>query len=219
MGVHARRSSSCSDLKSKAAALGYKSAEEGPGLVLSIAGDGNMTEPKTKEPSTISASRSVPIISTSWNDTLQPLSSRQEPVPRESSVINYSAAVDMHHSEVSVVKSGLKGAMDRRHSHAGFFYQNSHQNDVPFDIISKAPTLALLTEIPPGSIMPKMPPMPKSLSLDRLPSIRHLHISDSNSGALNFKPSYRPQVAGNETPRKRDDLASVFRSLDGEFQK
>ena len=186
---------------------------------LYTAGDGNMTEPKTKEPNTISASRSVPVISRPWKDTLQPLSSRQGPVSRESSVINYSTAVNMHHPEVSVVKSDLKGAMNKRHSHAGVFYQNSHQNDVSLDMISKTPTLALLTEIPPESIMPKMPPMPKSLSLDRLPSIRHSNLSDSNSGALNFQTSCRPQIAGNETLRKRDELASVFRSLDGEFQK
>lgn len=219
MRVHARKSSSCSDLKSEAAALRYKSAEEGPGVVLSVAGDGNTAESKTNEPNNKSASQSVPIISNIWENAPQPLSSKQGLVPRESSIVNYSATIDTHHPELSIAKSDLKGATNKRHSHAGVLYQNPHQNDVAFDIIPEAPTLALLTEIPHGSIMPKMPPMPKSLSLDRMPSIRHLHFTDGKSGALSFKSLYRPQVAGTETLRKRDELASVFRSLDGEFQK
>lgn len=219
MRIHARKSSSCSDLKSKAAPLKYISAEEGPGEVLSAAGEGNTMESKSKELNNTSALRSVPITSNPWKNDLQPLSTKQWLVPRESFVTNNSAAINTDHSDLSVVKSDLKRAMNKRHSHAGFFYQNSHQNDVTFDVIPKAPALALLTEIPPESIMPRMPPIPKSLSLDRIPSIRHLQFSDSNSGALNSKSSYRPQVAGAETLRKRDELASVFRSLDGEFQK
>lgn len=219
MRVHTRRSSSCSDLKPKAAAARYISAEERSGVVLSDAGDGHTMKSNAEEPTNKSVSRSVSIISDPWKKPRQPLSSKEGLVPTEASVINYSAAVSTHHSELSIVKSDLKGAMNKRHSHAGFFYQNSHENDVPFDIIPKAPRIALLKEIPPTSIMPQMPPMPKSLSLDRIPSLRHLYVSDSSSGALNHKSSYRPQAAGSEPLRKRDELASVFRGLDGEFQK
>ena len=219
MSIQSRKSSSCSDLKAKAAALRYISAEEGRGVVLSDAGDGNKMESKTKEPENQSGSQPVSIISSSWKRSLQLPSTKNVLVPKESSVVNYSAAVNTHHSELSVINSDFKGALNKRHSHAGFFYQNSHRNDVAFDIIPKTPKLALLREIPPKSITPHMPPIPKSLSLDRIPSIRHVNLSDGNSGALNHKFSNRPQTVGTETPRKRDELASVFRSLDGEFQK
>lgn len=214
MGVHTRRSSSCSDLKPKTTALKYTSAEEGSGEVLSDAADGTTTNSKAKELNNKSTSQSVP-----WKKTLQPLPSKKGLVPKGSAVINYSAAINTHYSELSVVESDLKGAMTKRHSHAGFSYQNSHQNEFAFDIIPKAPKLALLKEIPPKSIMPQMPPTPKSLSLDRIPSLRHMHFSDSTSRVLNYKSSNRPQVAGTETPRKRDGLASAFGSLDGEFHK
>lgn len=219
MRVHARKSSSCSNLKSEAAALRFKPAAEGPVALLSVAGDGKTTESKTKEPNKQSALQSVPIISKLWEDAPQPLSSKQGLVPREAPIIGHSAVLNTHHSEVLVAKPDLKRAMNKRHSHTGVLDQKLHQNDVTFDIIPKAPTLALLTEIHPRSIMPKMPPLPKSLSLDRIPSIRHLHFPDGRSGALNYKSFHRPHVTGTESLRKRDELASVFRSLDGEFQK
>lgn len=219
MRVHARRSSSCSDLKSEAAALRYKSTQEGPGVVLSFAGDGNITESKAIKPNNKFGLQSVPIISNLGGNTPQPLSSELGLVPRQSTIINHSAVINAHHSELSAARPDRKGAMNKRHSHAGVLYQKPHQNDIAFDIIPKAPTLALLAGIPPGSIMSKMPPMPKSPSLDRIPSMRHLHFSDSKSGALKYKSLHRPQVPGAESLRKRDELASVFRSLDGEFQK
>ena len=219
MRVHARKSSSCSDLKSEAAALRYKSADEAPGVVLSVAGDGYITESKAKKRNNKFGSQSVPIIPNPGGNTPQPLSSELGLVPRESPIISHSAVINTHHSELSTAKPDRKGAMNKRHSHAGVLYQKPHQNDVAFDIIPKASTLALLTEIPPGSIMSKMPLMPKSPSFDRISSIRHLHFSDSKSGVLNYKSLHRPQVPGSESLRKRDELASVFRSLDGEFQK
>lgn len=188
-------------------------------MVLSDARDGITMESKTIEPDKESVSSTASMTSEPWQKPLQPLSSNQGLVPKESSVISYSTAVNTHHSELPAVKPDLKGVMKKRHSHAGVFYQNFHQSDVAFDMVPAAPKLALLTEIAPNSIKPQMPPIPKSLSLDRIPSLRHLHFSESKSGALNYKPSYRPHVAGTETLRKRDELASVFRSLDGEFQK
>lgn len=217
MTVHSRKVSSCSDLEPNIATLRYTSAEEGSGEVLYDAGDGN-TNSEAKELHDKSISPSVPKLSMPWKKRLQPLPSREEPVPKGTPVPDYSAANNKQQPEPSVVESDIKGAM-KRHSHAGFSYQNFHQNEVASDRISKAPKLALVGGTRPISSMSQMPPMPKSLSLDRIPSLRRMYSSDSTPGMLNYKSSNRPQITGAESLRKRDELSGAFRSLEGEFHK
>lgn len=217
MKIHSRKGLSCSDLEPKNATLRYTSAEEGPGEVLPNPGDGN-TNPKAKELHIKSISPSAPKLSVLRKKRLQPLLSGEKLVPKGAPVPDHSAANNTQQLEPSVVESYIKGAM-KRHSYAGLSYQDSHQNEVASDRILKAPKLALAGGTRPTSTMSQMPPIPKSLSLDRIPSLRRMYSSDGSLGMLNYKSSNRPQITGADSLRKRDDLSGAFRSLDGEFQK
>ena len=67
---------------------------------------------------------------------------------------------------------------------------------------------------------PSVPPIPKSFSTDKLPSLKHKSSTISNPPALPASRSLeRLNGQGTETPRKKDDLWNVFRNLDGEYQK
>lgn len=67
---------------------------------------------------------------------------------------------------------------------------------------------------------PSVPPIPKSYSTDRLPTLRHKQSNLSEVPAMPRASSYeRSQGSGTESPRKRDELWSVFRNLDGEYSK
>ena len=82
---------------------------------------------------------------------------------------------------------------------------------------SRRPLSTLLSKASPSDT-PSVPPLPTSYSTDRLPL--------SSSPSLTSKPLVpkscspeRLQGLGAETPRKKDELWGVFRTLDGEYQK
>ena len=67
---------------------------------------------------------------------------------------------------------------------------------------------------------PSVPAIPKSYSTDRLPSLRDNHYSSEKPPTVpKSMSSDRLQGVGTESPRKKDDLWGVFRTLDGDFQK
>ncbi|KAL9637635.1 MAG: hypothetical protein Q9204_001798 [Flavoplaca sp. TL-2023a] len=77
---------------------------------------------------------------------------------------------------------------------------------------------ALLGKAPSDSNVPSVPAIPTSFSTDKLPFTRNQ--------ASGQTPSFRrltswelSQSIGHDSSRKRDELSSAFRTLDGEFQK
>ena len=68
--------------------------------------------------------------------------------------------------------------------------------------------------------LPSIPPVPKSFSTDKLPSLNHKRSNLSDAPPLPRSTSFEKlQGLGAESPRKKDDLWSVFRTLDGEYSK
>ena len=90
-------------------------------------------------------------------------------------------------------------------------------------ILSKRPRRPLSSLLSKGHESPgtpSVPPIPKSYSTDKLPSLTHKSSTLSNPPALPKSRSFeRLNGKGTESPRKKDELWSVFRNLDGEFQK
>lgn len=85
---------------------------------------------------------------------------------------------------------------------------------------TRRPLSTLLSNGPNSHDTPSVPPIPQSFSTDKLPSWDHQSSSTSIPPALPRNKSFdRLQGIGIETPRKKDDLWSVFRNLDGEYQK
>jgi len=85
---------------------------------------------------------------------------------------------------------------------------------------TRRPLSSLLSNGPDGQDTPSVPPIPKSFSTDKLPSLDHQYSSLNNPPALPKSKSFdRLQGMGIETQRKKDELWSVFRHLDGEYQK
>ena len=84
----------------------------------------------------------------------------------------------------------------------------------------KRPLSSLLSKGPEGLDPPSVPPIPKSFSTDKLPSLNRKSSTLGNPPALPKSRSFeRLNGKGSETPRKKDELWSQFRNLDGEFQK
>ena len=84
--------------------------------------------------------------------------------------------------------------------------------------IPRRPLSALLSKGQDAS-SPIVPPVPKSFSTERLPSLSH-KASIVGVPAVPRTPSFeRLQNPGTETPRKKDDLWGAFRSLDAEYHK
>ena len=83
---------------------------------------------------------------------------------------------------------------------------------------SRRPLSSILSKAT-SSETPSVPPIPKSYSTDRLP----LSSAQSTSSQIPAVPkswsSERLQGLGAETPRRKDELWGVFRTLDGEYQK
>lgn len=85
---------------------------------------------------------------------------------------------------------------------------------------SGRPLSALLSKTPDDPNTPSVPPIPKSFSTEKLPSLKHKSSTLSDAPALPKSKSFeRFQNLGTETPRKKDELWSAFRNIDGEYQK
>ena len=84
---------------------------------------------------------------------------------------------------------------------------------------SRRPLSALISK-DIGNQLPSVPPIPKSFSTDKLQSTDYQG-SITSMPALTSAPLFleRTGASGTETPRKRDELWSAFRNLDGEYQK
>ena len=85
-------------------------------------------------------------------------------------------------------------------------------------IRSRRPLSSILSKAPPTEI-PAVPSIPKSFSTDRLPLSSVQSISSKIPAVPKSWSSERLQGLGAETPRRKDELWGVFRTLDGEHQK
>lgn len=83
---------------------------------------------------------------------------------------------------------------------------------------SRRPLSSLLSKASPSET-PSVPRIPTSYSTDRLPSSGILSLSSKPPAVPKSWSSERVQGLGAEAPRKKDELWSVFRTLDGEYQK
>ena len=84
-------------------------------------------------------------------------------------------------------------------------------------VLSRRPLSTLLSKASPSET-PSVPPLPTSYSTDKLPLSSSLSLS-SKPPVPKSCSSERLQGLGAETPRKKDELWGVFRTLDGEYQK
>lgn len=84
---------------------------------------------------------------------------------------------------------------------------------------SRRPLSALISK-DIANQLPSVPPIPKSFSTDKLQSTDYKG-SITSIPALTSAPLFleRTGASGTETPRKRDELWSAFRNLDGDYQK
>lgn len=83
---------------------------------------------------------------------------------------------------------------------------------------SRRPLSSLLSKAHPSET-PSVPPIPKSYSTDRLPLSSKQSTSSKPPAVPKSWSPERLQGLGTETPRRKDELWSVFRTLDGEYQK
>ena len=85
--------------------------------------------------------------------------------------------------------------------------------------MSRRPLSSLLSKSLLSEI-PSVPPIPKSYSTDRLPSPSKQSTTSSKPPSVPKSWSSEPlQGLGAEAPRRKDELWTVFRTLDGEYQK
>ncbi|KAL9124012.1 MAG: hypothetical protein Q9217_006616 [Psora testacea] len=70
-----------------------------------------------------------------------------------------------------------------------------------------------------GIQAPSLPAIPKSFSTEKLPSMNYNSSMVGAPGIPHAPSIERLPTAGTDSPRKRDELWSVFRSLDGEYHK
>ena len=148
----------------------------------------------------------------------EPLSSEQVVGFKGSSVLNVADATDTQQLDSSVGGSNSTKVMTG-HSHVGISARDPHHNEFALDGVLKTPEPAVPEGISSKSIARQKPSIPKSLSLDRIPSLNHMYSADGSFGKLRYKSSNRSQITGTESLRKRDELLTAFRSLDGEFHK
>ncbi|THZ19122.1 DUF1765-domain-containing protein [Aureobasidium pullulans] len=80
-----------------------------------------------------------------------------------------------------------------------------------------APTVRASMEEPKST--PPMPQLPKSFSTDRLQTTSHLHPSRANPMPPLASTEKYQTLPALTLPRKKDELWSVFRSLDGDYTK
>lgn len=84
---------------------------------------------------------------------------------------------------------------------------------------SRRPLSSILSMTSLDGTTPKVPPLPKSLSTERLPTSNGHTTSEKPPDLPKSRSFERLQSKGTESPRRRDDLWSAFRALDGDFQK
>ena len=183
--------------------------------------DGNTQGTERKAPSvagSISSLARKSWITTSRSPSPSPTKNqlRRDTGPgAESTHINGSSpAIDMKIPSLPAAK--LKDSAPNPSSNGHAYGRLPRRNSVLLK--SRRPLSSLLSKAP-TSETPSVPPIPKSYSVDRLP----LSSKQSTSSKAPVVPkswsSERLQGLGAEAPRRKDELWSVFRTLDGEYQK
>ena len=124
-----------------------------------------------------------------------------------------SPVIDPKTSSLSTA-DGTNKAIDRS-SNGNAKGSLSRRNSIL--IRSRRPLSSILSK-GPTSETPSVPPIPKSYSTDRLPLSSKQPIS-TKPPVPTSRSSERLQGQGAETPRRKDELWGVFRTLDGEYQK
>lgn len=85
---------------------------------------------------------------------------------------------------------------------------------------SRRPLSAFLGRSSPEPRTPPVPSIPKSYSTGRLPSLMNNHSSSEKPPVMpKSLSSERLQAMGMDFPRRKDELWTNFRALDGDFQK
>ena len=123
-------------------------------------------------------------------------------------------AVDVKTSPLSGVELSNNAREPSSNGHAKG--SQSRRNSVL--IRSRRPLSSILSKTPPAET-PAVPSIPKSFSTDRLPLSSVQSISTRIPAVPKSWSSDRLQGLGAETPRRKDELWGVFRTLDGEHQK
>ena len=83
----------------------------------------------------------------------------------------------------------------------------------------RRPLSAFLGRASSEQKVPMVPLIPKSFSLERLPSLTHAHSSNVMPNVPKSNYPDRLQNLGLEPLRKKDELWGAFRALDGDFNK
>ena len=66
---------------------------------------------------------------------------------------------------------------------------------------------------------PAVPSIPKSFSIDILPSLSHEFSAIATPAVPRTPSAEKFSISGTDTPRKKDELWTAFRNLDGDFHK
>ena len=125
-----------------------------------------------------------------------------------------SPAVDVKTSPLSGVEVSNNAREPSSNGHAK--ESQSRRNSVLTR--SRRPLSSILSKAPLAET-PAVPSIPKSFSTDRLPLSSVQSISSKIPAVPKSWSSERLQGLGAETPRRKDELWGVFRTLDGEHQK
>jgi hypothetical protein len=104
--------------------------------------------------------------------------------------------------ESPVAKSRVLTKKSKRLS---FFNSSNGQHDPP--AVAASPNI------------PAVPPLPKSFSTDRLPSFSHPPPTPTHIPPLPRNISSEKLKGGRTEPRKKDELWTVFRTLEGDLRK
>ena len=143
-----------------------------------------------------------------------PSPSKRRALERETNPNAHDAALKHPEPDTLLAAEGVNGSA----------VMNGHDKGQPENGIvrrtkPRRPLSSLITLTSPENSVPSVPPLPKSFSTDRLPQI-HAHTSADVPPGLPKSISFeRLQMKGTESTRRKDDLWSAFRALDGDFQK
>lgn len=202
--------------------IGPNPSSQDPADASEICKDGNTQATERKTPSvggSISSLARRSWISESRSPSPSPTRTRlrKEKGPGAESthhVNGSSSAVDVKTSSLSAAK--VKDDVLNTSSNGQINRNLPRRNSVLS--LSRRPLSSLLSKAPTSEPL-SVPPIPKSYSTDRLPLASIQSTSTKSPAVPKSWSSERLQGLGAETPRRKDELWSVFRTLDGEYQK
>lgn len=202
--------------------IGPNPSSQDPADASEVCTDGNTQATERKGPSVAGSISSL--ARRSWiGESRSPSPSptrtrlRKEKAPGAESthhVNGSSPAINVETSSLSAAK--VKDDVQKPSSNGQVNRSLSRRNSVLS--LSRRPLSSLLSKAP-TSEPPSVPPIPKSYSTDRLPLSSKQSTSSKTPAVPKSLSSERLQGLGAETPRRKDELWSLFRTLDGEYQK